>query len=124
MLEKYADKKMNVKKEINLPANQYVDRAEKLSDRFLNISCYTLLESIPEMLSEWWTASKQDIPSFSHNTELSKIITEKDFIDIVVGKYYFSNTFMMLIKEKIPYKVTFNTLYHLIKLPLTPSITL
>ena len=55
---------MHIKKEIKLPGNEQVDREENLSQQFLNISHYTVLEDIPEILCEWWSRTKKDLRSF------------------------------------------------------------
>lgn len=102
---------MNIKKEIMLPGNEYFDKEEKLSEQFLHISPYTLLESIPEMLSEWWASTQKDMHTFLEDNGLSKVIDDKTFTDILLGKYYFSDTFLVLLKEKIPYNISLEKLY-------------
>ena len=102
---------MNIKKEIKLPNNDQVDREENLSNRFLNISRYTLLEDIPEMLCEWWSGTEKDLQSFLKDEGLSEVIDEQTFIDIVLKKYYFSDRFLVFLKDKVPYNVSIEKLY-------------
>lgn len=86
-----------------------------LSKQYLNISYYTLLTSIPEMLSEWWSYSGKDVKNFIKDEDLSEIIDEKTFADILIGRYKFTNQFLSLMRAKIPYDITLDKLYFLNK---------
>ena len=102
---------MNLKKKSDIPNNPYVDKEEQLTEQFFNVSHYTLMEDIPEMLCEWWSSTQKDITAFLADEGLSEFLDEKKFIDVLLGKHYFSNYFLMLVKEKIPYNVTIEKLY-------------
>ena len=102
---------MHIKKKPELPNNPYLDKEENLSTQFLNISHYTLLDDIPEMLCEWWSATKKEVRTFIQDEGLSEFVDDKTFIDILLGKYYFSNYFLMLIREKLPYNISIEKLY-------------
>lgn len=106
---------MNIKKKSVLPNNLFVDTQEQLSNQFFNVSNYTILESIPEILCEWWSNTRKDIREFLDSEGFSSVIDDKMFVDVLLGKYYFSNYFLMLIREKLPYHVTLEKLYHINK---------
>lgn len=76
-----------------------IDKSEQISRNFLNISRYTLFDNISEMISEWWSCSQKDIPTFLKDEDLSDIINEQEFTDIVLGKYYFSPLFLSILKK-------------------------
>ena len=107
---------MNIKKELNLSANEYFERTESLSEGFLHISHYTLLDGVPEILSEWWSSTLKDMNSFLKDEGLSEVIDDKTFTDILIGKYHFSNAFLLFIHEKLPCKIKIETLYRYNKL--------
>lgn len=92
-----------------------VDRDDIVSRKFMNISSYTVLENIPEMLSEWWSNSGKDMKTFLKDEDLINITDEQTFTEILVGKYSFPTCFLLLLKEKLPYNVTLEKLYHLNK---------
>ena len=94
---------------------KFNDEDKSLSIQYLNINRYTLLTSIPEMISEWWAYSGKSAEDFLKSEELSEVIDEKIFIDILIGKYKFSTRFLSLLQEKIPYNITLNKLYSLNK---------
>lgn len=102
---------MYQKRKLSLSDNPHFDREEQLSEQFLNISSYTLLDDIPEMLCEWWSSTKKDLHTFLVDEGLTQIIDDKTFENIVLGKYYFSNYFLLFIKEKLPYNVSIEKLY-------------
>lgn len=106
---------MAEKNYIDILSSDFEEKAENLSTQYLNICNYTLLTSIPEMLSEWWTYSGKSIEEFLESEELSEVIDEKTFVDVLVGKYTFTNQFLPLIRDKMPYNVTLNKLYSLNK---------
>lgn len=64
---------MAEKNYIDILSSDFEDKAENLSTQYLNICNYTLLTSIPEMLSEWWTYSGKSIEEFLESEELSEV---------------------------------------------------
>lgn len=58
-------------------SSDYEDKPESLSAQYFNICNYTLMISIPEMLSEWWSYSGKSVKEFLESEELSEIINEK-----------------------------------------------
>lgn len=88
-------------------------KESNLEKKYVTFNVYSALSSIPEIMCEWWASSGKDINSFLKDVELDTIITEEQFIDSILGKYYFSNAFMYLIKLKLPNIIATEKLYYL-----------
>ena len=108
-------KKMTDTDYTEVMSSDFDDKPESLSTQYFNICNYTLMTSIPEMLSEWWSYSGKSVAEFLESEELSEVINEKTFVDILVGKYKLTNQLLPLIRAKVPYNVSLNKLYSLNK---------
>lgn len=88
-------------------------KGDNIPVHFLNISYYRVLDSVPEIISEWWSSTGKDINTFLKDEHLSEILDEQMFINIITGKYNLDIKFLLLIKEKIPCDMQIEKLYRL-----------
>ena len=86
-----------------------------VSTRFLNVGAYSVLDNIPEFLCEWWSSTQKEMHTFLEDEKLSQFISDDAFKDILLGKYYFSDHFLLLLSKKLSNKVTLNRLHALNK---------